>query len=405
MRRFVIFAAFAMFLLPYAASAQSPFRTVATVDEAAITAFELDQRQRFLTALGRPGITREIALRELVEDKLKLAAATRAGLGLSPEGSQRAMEEFAGRANVSLDEAIRNFSTDGIEETTLRDYVEVSVLWRELIRARFNARAQISEEEIDRALAQSGSGGSIIRVLLNEIILPARPIGDEIAVAERNAERLQEITSISQFQDEASRLSVSQSRQNGGQLDWVRLDQLPGGLRPIVLGLRPGEVSEPIQIENAIVLFQLRAIEETEGTPAASTAIDYAALYLQGGRSEATLQRADQIAERVDNCDDLYGEASNMAPEALERGAKTPEDIPQDVAIELAKLDANEVSTSLTRANGQTLVFLMLCSRVPTIAEDADREEIRNRLRSQRLSGFADGFLAELLSEAVITVQ
>lgn len=91
-----------------------------------------------------------------------------------------------------------------------------------------------------------------------------------------------------------------------------------------------------------------------------------------------------------------------MAPEALERGARSLEEIPQDVAIELAKLDAGEVSTTLTRTNGETLVFLMLCSRVPSLGSEQNREGVRAQLRSQRLSGFADGFLAELRAQAVV---
>ena len=45
------------------------------------------------------------------------------------------------------------------------------------------------------------------------------------------------------------------------------------------------------------------------------------------------------------------------------RGSLPPADIPQDIAIELSKLDPGEVSTALTRSGGETLVFLMLCAR------------------------------------------
>lgn len=404
MRRFVIFAAILSILAPVVSHAQSQYRTIATVDNSAITAYEVEQRFRFLRAIRAPGASSQLALEQLIEDRLKLAEANRAGLGLTPEGLDNALNDFAGRANLTLDEFTRSLGAQGVEPGTIREFVRAGVTWRELIRGRFNARAQISDAEIDRALGQSASSSSI-RVLLNEIILPARPIRGEAAQARRNAERIQNITSISAFQREAGRLSVSQTRTRNGRLDWVPLSNLPGALRPIILGLKPGEVSEPIELENAILLFQLRAIEEVDTEAAAPAAIDYAALYLNGGRSEATLRQAEKIKDRVDTCDDLYGEAQRMPREALERGAKNPSEIPQDVAIELAKLDAGEVSTTLTRANGETLVFLMLCSRVPTLAEDTDREAIRNRLRSQRLAGFADGLLAELRAEAVIVVQ
>ncbi|MEM1151384.1 MAG: peptidylprolyl isomerase [Pseudomonadota bacterium] len=389
-------------LLPLHLSAQSQFRTVASVDGDVISAFELNQRVRFLEFVRTPGADREFALNQLIEDRLRLAAARRSGIELSEEGMDSAMEEFAGRADLTVPEFISRLNAEGIEETTFRAFLRAGVTWREVVRSRFLGRAQISEEDIDRALAQTGTGSSI-RVLLNEIFLPARPGLPEVEESERIAERLQRIRSISAFQAEAAELSVAPSRENGGRVDWLNLSELPQQLGPILLDLSPGEVTEPLRLPNTLLLFQLRAIEERERDAPAPAAIDYAALYLPGGLEARG--RAAQIASRVDTCDDLYGVAKNMPPEALERGAKAADEIPQDVAIELAKLDTDEISTALTRANGDTLVLLMLCSRIPSLDDDTDRDAISSRLRSQRLAGFADSFLAELRAEAVITIE
>ncbi len=405
MRRF-LFALIAIttsLAVPVASVAQSNFSAAVTVGNSAITAYEIEQRARFLRALRAPGAGPALAREQLIDDRLKMSAATRAGAVLQEEGLQLELESFAARANLTIDEFLQALAAQGVERETLEDFVTVGVLWRELVRARFGSRAQISDAEIDRALGQSATGAGI-RVLLNEIILPARPgRPGEAAKAQRDAERLSRITSTSAFSREASRLSVSQSRARGGRLDWVNLVDLPQGLAPVLIGLKPGEVAPPLTIPNAIVLFQLRAIEEVSGAGAAPpAAVDYAALYLPGGRSDATLRQARRIEDSVDTCDDLYGVARKMPREALERGAKSPSDIPQDVALELAKLDAGETSISLTRAGGETLVFLMMCSRVPELAQDTDRDAIRNQLRSQRLAGFADAYLEELRADTVI---
>lgn len=128
--------------------------------------------------------------------------------------------------------------------------------------------------------------------------------------------------------------------------------------------MTPGEVTAPLKIPNAIALFQLRALREGSTDPG-NAVLDYAAYYIAGGRSSEALQRAANIRARVDRCDDLYGIAKGQPESVLERVSLPQSQVPQDVAIELAKLDANEVSLNLTRANGQTLVFLMLCSRTP----------------------------------------
>ncbi len=79
-----------------------------------------------------------------------------------------------------------------------------------------------------------------------------------------------------------------------------------------------------------------------------------------------------------------------------------PADIPADIALELAQLDAGEISTNLTANNGETLVFLMLCARNQIGSDGIDREAIANQIRSQRLGALADALIADLRAQADI---
>jgi len=76
------------------ASAQSPFETVITVNDAAITRFEVDQRARLLTLLRAPGDTQTQAREGLIEDRLRVREARRAGINPTPEEVQEGMSEF-----------------------------------------------------------------------------------------------------------------------------------------------------------------------------------------------------------------------------------------------------------------------------------------------------------------------
>ena len=181
------------------------------------------------------------------------------------------------------------------------------------------------------------------------------------------------------------------------------ITNLPPQLRPVILGLAPGEVSDPLPLDGAIALFQMRDIEETGAAEPEYAAIEYAAYYIDGGRSDRALSRAARIEAETDTCDDLYGVAKGQPPEVLERDSRAPAEIPQDIALELAKLDPGEVSTTLTRANGETLVFLMLCGRTPELGEDGpSTEDLTNRIRNRRLDSFANGYLEQLRAEARI---
>ena len=380
------------------ASAQNLFAPVAKVNESVVTEFEVQQRQRFLEVLNAPGATREGALTSLIDERLRNEAVAEAGIELTPQGIEDSLAEFASRADLSTEEFTQALGQSGVSRETFRDFVVNSVGWRELVRARYASRVQITDAEINRALGETQGSG--VRVLVSEIIIPAPP--QQAARVNALAEQISQSKSTAEFSNYASRYSATASRGRGGRLPWQNLTDLPPSLQPLILNLAPGEVTDPLPIPNAVALFQLRDIEETSVTAPTYSEIEYAAYYIPGGRTEPALAQAAQIRGRIDTCDDLYGIAKGQPAEVVERVKKAPSDIPQDVAIELSKLDTGEVSTTLTRANGQTLMLLMMCGRTAAANASASREDVTNALRQERLTGYAEQLLEQLRADARI---
>lgn len=379
-------------------SAQNLFAPVAKVNESVVTEFEVQQRQRFLEVLNAPGATREGALTSLIDERLRNEAVAEAGIELTPQGIEDSLAEFASRADLSTEEFTQALGQSGVSRETFRDFVVNSVGWRELVRARYASRVQITDAEINRALGETQGSG--VRVLVSEIIIPAPP--QQAARVNALAEQISQSKSTAEFSNYASRYSATASRGRGGRLPWQNLTDLPPSLQPLILNLAPGEVTDPLPIPNAVALFQLRDIEETSVAAPTYSEIEYAAYYIPGGRTETALAQAAQIRGRIDTCDDLYGIAKGQPAEVLERVKKAPSDIPQDVAIELSKLDTGEVSTTLTRANGQTLMLLMMCGRTAAANASASREDVTNALRQERLTGYAEQLLEQLRADARI---
>ena len=90
-----------------------------------------------------------------------------------------------------------------------------------------------------------------------------------------------------------------------------------------------------------------------------------------------------------------------MRPGGFEIVTLPAGDLPGDIALELLRLDANEISTNLTRADGTQLLFLMLCGRSTELPEGG-RDEVRAALFQQRLESYAAGYMAELRADAII---
>lgn len=379
-------------------AAQGLFSPAVTVDSAAITNYELKQRALFMGVLRTPGNPEVMAREELIKDRLKLAALAKVGINPSDEDITAGMTELAGRANLSLNEFLTVLKQNGIEPETVRDFTRVGLGWREYVSARFLARARPTEAEIDRAMGQAGSGG--VQVLLSELIVP---------INEQNVEQVQQLTdqvgqlrSFEAFSAAATQYSASDSRTQGGRLAWMNLTKLPPQLQPVVLALDPGEITEPLPLQGAVAMFQMRGMREVTGSNQRFAAIEYAAYYIPGGRSAEAMAQGRRIANTLDSCDDLYGLAKGQAPGVLDRKSLVPAEIPQDVAIELAKLDPNEISLTLTRNQGQTLMLLMLCGRTAELGEGESRETVANALTQQRLASFSDSFLEQLRADAQI---
>ena len=396
-----LFLAASVALTPVAGAAQNLFAPAITVDEQVITTYELQQRARMLEVLNAPGNPQDSARDNLIEERLQLAAARRAGIAPTEEEILDGMTEFAGRANLSAEEFVQRLSQAGVAEQTFRDFVRAGVSWRQFVRQRFAADANVAEAKVDRAL-EGGEVSSNIRVLLSEIIIPAPP--PRAAEARAIAEQISTYTSEAQFSAAAREYSATATREQGGRLPWQDITDLPPQLRPILLRLEPGEVSDPLPIQNGVALFQLRGIEESGTTAPEIAELEYAAYYIPGGRSREALARARVVSSQADRCDDLYGIAQGQPANVLEVRSGPPSSLPTDIALELSKLDPGETSSALTRNDGQTLMLLMLCSRSEEVAEDEDarRNEVRLGLRNRRVQQLAENYLAELRANARI---
>lgn len=384
-------------------AAQGSLQPVITVNSGAVTAFELDQRKRMLEVFRTPGNLTEAARVALIEDRLKQQLLASAGLKLSEESLRAAMSDFAGRANLELDQFIDVLAANGVAEETLRDFVSIGVSWHDYIRNRYGSQVRITDAEVNRAIAQTQSGGAVIEVLLSEIIIAAPP--PRAAQAMATAQRISQLRSTSAFEAQARRVSALPSRSKGGRLGWLPITNYPPQIQNIIMGLSPGEVTEPLPITNGVALFQLRAIREAKVASVPPTEIDYAVFYINGGKTPAGIAAAQDLVDRTDTCNDLYGAAKDLPADVLDRRSLAPADIPQDVALELARLDTDEMSYNLTRNDGQTLMVLMMCGRTNAESEGVDAEAIRNQLRSQRLASLATALLEDMRTSATITTR
>ncbi|MCF1709969.1 peptidylprolyl isomerase [Tabrizicola sp. J26] len=411
-------------------AADGPFAPAMFVNDSVISQFELDQRILFLNALNFPGDVEEQAMTGLIEDKLRLQAAKTAGTLPNEVEVTRGMQEFAGRSNVTLQQFVEAIGQKGVAPETYRDFVRAGVAWRGVIRQRFGGTVRITDAEVDRALSDTALRGSA-RVLLSELIVPAPP-GQEADALAQVEELRSSIRGEADFAAAARQYSASSSAQAGGQIDWLDVGKLPPALRQMVLGLAPGQVSDPLPIPNAYAIFLLRALQPTAEKPQVAIDVDYVEVILPDGPEGQSW--ASTLMAKADTCTDVVRLTSKLPAQQVIRTVQPAGAVPRDVGLELARLDTFETSFSLRR--GGSRVFLMLCGRTmapvdETSAEglgdvqeapDADapgpkepkptptreeqiakqRDAMRMSLTNQRLSELSEQYMQQLKAAAII---
>lgn len=385
---------------PALAQTGGSFAPVVTVNGLGITDYDISQRQRFMQLLNAAGTTREDAEKALIQDKLRIWAGKQIGMKLDEQGIQQGMNEFASRANLTGEKFVAELQKNGVDPATFREFVEAGVIWREVVRARFGPKVNISQADIDRAMMPESQTGKGVRVLISEAIIPAPPERERIAMGQ--ARQLSAAKGEGAFGALARQFSAAASRDRGGRLDWMPLEKLPPQLRGAILRLKPGTATGPIQLNGAVAVFMLRAIGDGEAA-AAPEELSYMTFALGATGSEQAAKLTARVASDVRQCNQLYTVAKGLPATALTEHDKVAQSaIPTDIGLALAHLDLGETEV-LHRGGSDVLV--MLCDRqaIPGKGETAPtRDQVASALQNRALEGYAKGYMADLEADAVI---
>ncbi|MDP2083706.1 MAG: peptidylprolyl isomerase [Gemmobacter sp.] len=367
----------------------SPFAPRVLIDGKAITNYEYDQRLRFMTLLNAPGDLVKEAEKTLIDDRLRLIAAERLKIRLTPQQIEAGMAEFAGRFEMEVPRFVEILQANGVAPETFRDFVRAGLAWREVIRTKFGPGAvdAVLEPEIDRALSILTQKNTT-RVLVSEILLPAskRVLADDLSKTLRGE---------AAFAAAARTHSLGPSAQDGGRVDWRNAAALPQQVVAALEGLAPGQVTPPVRLpDGRYAVYLLRQVELREGVTPQTTGVDHARLVIGGAGTPAGDAVLAQVQAKADSCNDLNAFPGQMTRETVAQSA-----LPRDLAAVLAPLDDNEM---VTYVSGGSHLVVMLCSRRVLGEGEPHRDTIRTRVAEARVVGRADLYLEQLRSNAWI---
>ncbi len=375
--------------------AQNPYSAAYAVNDSIITHFDIDQRTRLLRALGSSGGNiRQSAVEQLIDDRLKLAAARNSGAQISDASLLRGIEAAASTAGTTSENLWNRARGRGVSRLAFEEYYRTRLIWREIVQARFRQIADPTSIEIDNAI-NAAAAVTQESILLAEIALPFAERGEEATIA--FAERLsRDLNNGANFDDAVRNFSRSATAQNGGRIGWLSPDRLPGPIAVQVLGLRAGQVSAPVRVSTGVLLLKVISMRVISSPLKKQLTLKYAVLDLSNVSNATSVARNMQSG--LDECSDVNSTATSFAQGSGIFGPVAVEEIPTDIALILARLTP---SHSEILVNGNSIKLIQLCERTTDLGEEI-RQRVANGVFGQKLGSLAEGLLLELRRTAII---
>jgi peptidyl-prolyl cis-trans isomerase SurA len=390
-------------------------RIAAVVNDDIISTQDLSERLRLALLLaGLPGdaeTQRRLApqvLQRVIDERLQLQEARRRGIVIPPAELDAAVRSTAAANNMTVEQLTVFLNDQGIDRETLEQQIEAEMTWLRFVQREFADRVVVTDQQLELAAATAAQEGQE-EVLVSEILLPIYDPADARQVQADAEELRAAIREGADFAALAGQVSAAPSRNDGGDLGWVRLDAVQSALRPILAGLQPGEVSDPVTTPSGVQLFYVRDRRTASATAGVELRQIAQLLFpLSPDATEAEVQAAlndaRQTTTEIADCRTMEQVARQRAlPQSGDMGWMRQNDLPPEMASVLGGLPLLTLSRPVRTVSG--LHFLMICADGRSDAAAAERADLRRRIEQEQLQLLSGRYLRDLRKDAFIDVR
>jgi peptidyl-prolyl cis-trans isomerase SurA len=249
--------------LPAPAYAQ---QVVALVNGEPITALDVTQRAKLIEISTRKAPTRQEALEELIDEKLKLFIARRYKLDISEKEVDTAFNGIASRANSTPQQFTQALLGAGITATAVKNRLKAEMAWQQIIRGKFSATFQtIRERDVHDTLVSRRKDDETMvgyEYTLRPILLIV-PRGSSEAV--RDARRKEAENLRSRFQGCEEGITLARQLKDVAVRDPIYRTsaEFTAQLREILDKTQEGRLTPPEQTQQGIELYAICAKKES----------------------------------------------------------------------------------------------------------------------------------------------
>ena len=129
--------------------------------------------------------------------------------------------------------------------------IQTETMWNQLIYLKYKNRLNIDEEKIREDILNNKSKSE--RVLLQEIVYKYKDKND----LEKKYKEIVNHINLNDFKDAVLKYSMSESKKNNGNLDWVYLTNIVPIIKKNIETLNKDQISKPIIIPGGALIIKM----------------------------------------------------------------------------------------------------------------------------------------------------
>jgi peptidyl-prolyl cis-trans isomerase SurA len=133
--------------------------------------------------------SRKAAIKELIDEKLKLQEAKRLNTVVNDDEVEKILTGIAKRNKLTLEQFSKNMTNMGTNISTMRARFKAELSWRDVVRRRFGHQIAIAERDVDRLVASNpASDVDSVELKVQRITLPIKGKVNQKVIAARIAD-------------------------------------------------------------------------------------------------------------------------------------------------------------------------------------------------------------------------
>jgi len=388
-------------------------KATAIVNGDIITESDIDQRLALIVASNRVELPpeelqrfRAQVLRNLIDETLQIQAAAQQEIAVEDRDVNQYFERFARNFNQSSDSFATYLRSIGSSDRSLKRQIRGELSWQRVQRRQIEPFVTVGDDEVRTILDRLNASRGTAEYRVAEIFLSATP--ENQAQAQANAGRItQQVRGGASFAAYARQFSEASTAALGGDLGWVRTEQLPGELAGVVQQMPVGAISDPIPVPGGfsiIALIDSRQILTADPRDAQLSLLQMSIALPAGTNEQQAQARAAELQQRTQSmggCGGAAGAAQAIGAELISNDQVRVRDLPPALQQMLLSLSVGQATQPFGSA--ERVSVLILCGRdEPQTAAGPTADQVNEQLLQERVSRRAQRYLRDLRRDAVI---